>query len=85
MEGFGSGQVLQARSGPRGEERGERQPEPEHQLELIDGLGPTFRERLNEAGIQTIDDLVDADPDAVAEAADVTRERAEEWIEQASQ
>lgn len=51
-------------------------------LEVIDGLGETFRTRLEDAGISTIDDLAGADPEHVAEAADVSENRAEDWIEQ---
>ena len=83
-------QAEMAESGGQGSvghtgESGEPSAESEHQLELIEGLGPTFRERLNEAGIRTIDELAGTDPDTVAEAADVSHERAEEWIEQATE
>lgn len=78
--------MQRAQSGAQEGQQSEGQSEgaSEHQLELIDGLGPTFRERLSEAGISSIDDLAGADPDTIAEAADVSRERAEEWIDQAN-
>lgn len=63
------------------ERTGER--EPEHELERIDGIGPTFRDRLVKAGITSLDELAAADPETVAGAADISEERAEEWIEEA--
>ena len=53
-------------------------------LESIDGIGPTYAERLREAGIDGPAALADADPEAVAEAAEVPVSRAEDWIDQAS-
>ena len=52
-------------------------------LEEIDGIGPTYAERLREAGIETVARLAAADPGTVAEAAGVGPARAEGWIEQA--
>ncbi len=57
--------------------------DPEHTLESVAGIDADVRERLVDAGIATVDDLTRADPEAVAEAADVSADRAEEWIEQA--
>ena len=48
----------------------------------IDGIGPTYAERLAEAGIETVGDLSAADPAAVASAAEVSEKRAEDWIAQ---
>jgi polyhydroxyalkanoate synthase len=53
-------------------------------LEAIDGIGPTYAERLRDAGIDGPAALADADPEAVAEAAEVPVSRAEDWIDQAS-
>ena len=53
-------------------------------LESIDGIGPTYAERLREAGIDGLAALAAADPGEVAEAADISEDRAEDWIEQAS-
>lgn len=52
-------------------------------LELIDGLGETFRERLESAGITSLEELAASDPKTVAEVADVSEERAEDWIDDA--
>ena len=52
-------------------------------VESIDGIGPTYADRLRSVGIETVADLAAADPEAVAEAANVGVTRAEGWIEQA--
>lgn len=49
----------------------------------IDGIGPVFAGRLQDAGLQTVSDLGAASPDRVAEAAGVSAARARAWIEQA--
>ncbi|WP_435196253.1 class III poly(R)-hydroxyalkanoic acid synthase subunit PhaC [Natronomonas sp. EA1] len=54
-------------------------------LERIDGIGPTYAERLIDAGIHTVAQLREADPETVAEAAKVGVARAEDWIEQANE
>ncbi|MGQ3411388.1 helix-hairpin-helix domain-containing protein [Natrinema sp. LN54] len=57
--------------------------DPEHTLESVEGIDADTRDQLSEAGIATIDDLTRAGPEAVAEAADISEEQAEDWIEQA--
>ncbi len=52
-------------------------------LEEIDGIGPTYAERLESAGIATVADLAAADLSTVADASDAGESRAEDWIEQA--
>jgi polyhydroxyalkanoate synthase len=52
-------------------------------LESVNGIGPTYAERLREAGIDGLAALATADPEAIAEAADVAVSRAEDWIAQA--
>lgn len=49
----------------------------------VKGIGPVYRERLAEAGIDTFAALSAASADAVAEAAGVAAERATDWIDQA--
>lgn len=49
----------------------------------ISGIGPVYATRLASAGIHTIEQLADADPNKVAEAADVPLTRAEKWVESA--
>jgi polyhydroxyalkanoate synthase len=53
-------------------------------LEELEGIGPTYAERLREAGIRTIAELAEADAETVAEAAEVGTARAEDWIQQAT-
>jgi polyhydroxyalkanoate synthase len=53
-------------------------------LEELNGIGPTYAERLREAGVRTIAELAEADAEAVAEAAEVGTSRAEDWIQQAT-
>jgi polyhydroxyalkanoate synthase len=57
--------------------------EVEADVQSIDGIGPTYAERLREAGLETVAALAEADAEAVAEAAGVGVGRAENWIEQA--
>ena len=52
-------------------------------LGMIDGLGTTYADRLAEEGITTIEDMTAAGARAVADAANVTEERAQGWIDQA--
>jgi polyhydroxyalkanoate synthase len=51
-------------------------------LESVNGIGPTYAERLREAGIDGLAALAAADPETVAEAAEVPVSRAEDWIGQ---
>lgn len=53
-------------------------------LSEVKGIGPVYRGRLEQAGITTFAALVDAGPDRVAEAAEVTVERATDWLAQAA-
>ncbi len=52
-------------------------------LRQIDGIGPTYAERLREAGIESAIELAGLDPSRVAEITQSSRGRAENWIEQA--
>ena len=52
-------------------------------LKGVSGVGPTYAGRLRDAGIEDAADLSEADPDNVAEAAEVSVERARGWIESA--
>ena len=51
-------------------------------VETLAGIGPTYAERLADAGLGTVDALGAADAETVAEAAEVSVTRAEEWLEQ---
>lgn len=52
-------------------------------IDTINGLGSTYADRLQEQGIESIEALAKATVDTVAEAAEVSHEQAEEWIEAA--
>lgn len=53
-------------------------------LSEVKGIGPVYRARLEQAGITTFAGLVAAGADAVAEAAEVTADRARDWLSQAA-
>ncbi|WP_336343500.1 helix-hairpin-helix domain-containing protein [Halalkalicoccus ordinarius] len=50
------------------------------ELESIEGLGPTYADRLRQYGIQSVEHLAQADGETVADAAEISEERAGEWI-----
>ena len=57
--------------------------QPSESLEAIDGIGPTYAERLRDAGVAGVAALAEMDPKAVAEIANTSNSRAESWVEQA--
>jgi predicted flap endonuclease-1-like 5' DNA nuclease len=57
--------------------------EPAASVQEIKGIGPTYTERLEAAGIETVADLAASDAATVAEAAEATEGRAADWIERA--
>jgi len=50
-------------------------------VETVDGIGPTYAERLRDAGIETVDDLREAGPERAAEAAEAPESRVEDWFD----
>jgi predicted flap endonuclease-1-like 5' DNA nuclease len=50
----------------------------------ISGLGTTYRQRLEDAGIRTLGDLAESDPSTVAGATNVSENKAQGWIDAAS-
>ena len=54
-------------------------------LTLIQGIGPSYARRLNEAGIVMFTQLADADAEELVEITGVSRWNPEDWIEQARQ
>ncbi|HMB50888.1 MAG TPA: helix-hairpin-helix domain-containing protein, partial [Natronoarchaeum rubrum] len=52
-------------------------------LQVLDGVGPTYADEISEAGIDTVEQLADADVVAVAEETDVPVGRLEDWVDQA--
>ena len=55
----------------------------EGSLDEISGLGPTYRDRLEAEGIETLRDLAEKDPEDVADAAKTSQSRARQWVERA--
>ena len=52
------------------------------QLESINGVGPTYADRLRLAGYASAADLAGADPDEIAKVAGVSSSRARSWLDQ---
>ncbi len=57
--------------------------EPRRQLQGIRGIGPTYAERLREAGIDDIVDLAGVEPERAAEATSAPVVRVRRWRERA--
>lgn len=52
-------------------------------LQEIKGIGPAYADRLSEIGIGSVEELADADVEAVAEEADLAPGRVEQWVDRA--
>lgn len=52
-------------------------------IDTVEGIGPTYAERLEDAGFGSTAALAGAEPGEIATAADVPEERAAEWIDRA--
>lgn len=63
------------------EDEDEEYPLVERDVTEIDGIGDTYGQRLRNAGIESLADLAVAEPIEVADAANVSRDRATDWIE----
>jgi predicted flap endonuclease-1-like 5' DNA nuclease len=53
-------------------------------LTRVKGIGPVYRARLEQAGITTFAGLASSTAQKIAEAAEVTVERAADWLGQAA-
>lgn len=52
------------------------------EIEAVDGIGPTYAERLGAAGIETPADLSQYEPEELADIANAPASRASAWLEQ---
>ncbi|MEF8782211.1 MAG: class III poly(R)-hydroxyalkanoic acid synthase subunit PhaC [Haloarculaceae archaeon] len=51
-------------------------------LETVSGIGPTYAERLRDAGVVTTADLAERDAAELAEVAETTESNAQDWLAQ---
>jgi len=58
-------------------------PSSTDDLQRVNGIGPVYARRLNEAGVSNYAELVAADSAHVAEALDVATEAVDDWKTQA--
>ncbi|QZA87764.1 helix-hairpin-helix domain-containing protein [Salinarchaeum sp. IM2453] len=56
-----------------------------NELTEINGIGPSRRDTLNDAGITSVADLVEADSAAIAEQTGISASRIDNWINQAEE
>nr|WP_310909356.1 class III poly(R)-hydroxyalkanoic acid synthase subunit PhaC [Natrinema sp. 1APR25-10V2] len=63
----------------------EVETDPDRSLQTLDGIGPTYAERLHDAGITTVTELAAADPAPFADRLGLSESRVTSWIEQARQ
>jgi predicted flap endonuclease-1-like 5' DNA nuclease len=62
----------------------ETQDESGDSVEKIKGIGPTYRDRLEDGGLGTIPALASSDAETVADVAETSEGRAAEWIKRAN-
>jgi polyhydroxyalkanoate synthase len=51
-------------------------------VDTVTGIGPTYAERLQAEGIETVVDLAEADPETVADIAQTSQSRVKDWLDQ---
>lgn len=52
-------------------------------LQDLKGIGPSYETTLSEAGVETVDDLADADADELSDETGLSSKRLQRWIERA--
>lgn len=55
----------------------------DHDVDVLKGIGPSYAEQLDAAGIETVADLAKADPADLAEETDIAASRVKRWTERA--
>lgn len=58
--------------------------EGEETVEILKGIGPSYAERLEDAGVETVADLAAADADELAEDVDLSPKRVGRWVQRAN-
>ncbi len=58
--------------------------DPDPGLEAVSGVGSAYAQRLQEAGVEDLAALANADAATVAEAVGVSEERVTDWVDQAT-
>jgi polyhydroxyalkanoate synthase len=51
-------------------------------VDTVDGVGPTYADRLRDAGIATVADMLEREPTEVADVTGASVSRVEDWFEQ---
>ena len=54
-------------------------------VENVSGIGPAYADRLSEAGVETVDQLLAADPEELAADTDLSAKRIGRWQERAEE
>ena len=54
-------------------------------VEDVSGIGPAYADRLSAAGIETVDQLLDADPEDLSGDTDLSAKRISRWQERAEE
>lgn len=57
---------------------------PSDPVDSINGIGPSYAEKLNAAGITTVDELERADAESLAEQTGIAETRIQNWIDQSN-
>lgn len=57
---------------------------PGDPVDTIKGIGPSYAEKLGKAGVNTVDELANADPASLAEQTGIAESRIQNWIDQAA-
>ncbi|AGN02560.1 hypothetical protein L593_13105 [Salinarchaeum sp. Harcht-Bsk1] len=54
-------------------------------VDVLNGIGPAYAERLGDAGVETVGELAAADAAGLAEESDIAEGRIQGWIDQAGE
>jgi predicted flap endonuclease-1-like 5' DNA nuclease len=54
-------------------------------VENVSGIGPAYAKRLEEAGIETVQDLIDVDAGELAADTDLSEKRIQRWQDRATE